>query len=178
MPRWLVGRGARVATTPSQSVNDTNPIPAQLISMSPLPWEAPAYAAFDYNIEQIAPALASQLTMADIAAILNETMSNPSSLEIFQLATTDASGHLISVAPLKVAQTNSTVCRNVTRDGEMTVSDLMTAVGWHRPYARGERPNAPCGWAMAAASVLTVDVEQVEDEIDKISPRPRRSAAF
>ena len=26
---------ARVATTPSQSVNDTNPIPAQLISMSP-----------------------------------------------------------------------------------------------------------------------------------------------
>ena len=34
-PRWLVGRGARVATTPSQSVNDTNPIPAQLISMSP-----------------------------------------------------------------------------------------------------------------------------------------------
>ena len=35
VPRWLVGRGARVATTPSQSVNDTNPIPPQLISMSP-----------------------------------------------------------------------------------------------------------------------------------------------
>ena len=33
VPRWLVGRGARVATTPSQSVNDTNPIPAQLINM-------------------------------------------------------------------------------------------------------------------------------------------------
>jgi hypothetical protein len=32
---------ARVATTPSQSVNDTNPIPAQLISMSPC---APKYA--------------------------------------------------------------------------------------------------------------------------------------
>ena len=52
----------------------------------------------------------------------------------------------------------------------MTVPDLMTAVGWHRPYARGVRPSAPCGWAMAAASVLTVDVEQVEDEIDKTRP--------
>jgi hypothetical protein len=30
VPRWLVGRGARVATTPSQSVNGTNPIPAQI----------------------------------------------------------------------------------------------------------------------------------------------------
>jgi hypothetical protein len=35
VPRWLVGRGARVATTPSPSVNSPNPIPAQLISMSP-----------------------------------------------------------------------------------------------------------------------------------------------
>src|SRR5947208_13250484 len=60
-----------------------------------LPTEAlsPAYAAFDYNIEQIAPPAASQLNMSQIAAILNETVSNPSSWEIFQLATTDASGH-------------------------------------------------------------------------------------
>jgi len=35
VPPWLVGCGARVASTPSQSVNSTNPIPAQLISMSP-----------------------------------------------------------------------------------------------------------------------------------------------
>ena len=48
------------------------------ISTAVLPLEAPApaYAAFDYNIEQIAPAIASQLTMADIAAILNETVNN------------------------------------------------------------------------------------------------------
>jgi hypothetical protein len=76
----------------------------------PLGAFAPAYAAFDYNVEQIAPAVASQLTMADIAAILNETVSNPSSWEIFQLATTDTSGHLVSVAPLKVVQTDSIVC--------------------------------------------------------------------
>src|SRR5438105_2926389 len=60
---------------------------------------APAHAAFDYNTEQIAPAVASQLTITDIAAILNETVSNPSSWEVFQLATTDASGHQVSVAP-------------------------------------------------------------------------------
>ena len=82
------------------------------ISTAVLPLEAPApaYAAFDYNIEQIAPAVASQLTMADIAAILNETVNNPSSWEVFQLATTDARGHQVSVAPLKVVQTDNTVC--------------------------------------------------------------------
>src|SRR5260370_20670851 len=77
----------------------------------PLEAPAPACAAFDYNIEQIAPAIASQLTMADIAAILNETVNNPSSWEVFQLATTDASGHQVSVAPLKLVHTDSTVCR-------------------------------------------------------------------
>jgi hypothetical protein len=76
----------------------------------PLEAPAPAYAAFDYNIEQIAPAVASKLTTGDIAAILNETADNPSAWEIFQLATTDASGNPVSVAPLKVVQTDNTVC--------------------------------------------------------------------
>jgi hypothetical protein len=77
-----------------------------------LPMEAlsPAYAAFDYNIEQVAPPAASQLNMSQIAAILNETVANPNAWEIFQLATTDSSGHQVSVAPLKVVQTDSTVC--------------------------------------------------------------------
>jgi hypothetical protein len=71
---------------------------------------SPAYAAFDYNVEHTAPPAASQLNMSQIAAILNETVSNPSSWEIFQLATTDASGHQISVAPLKLVQTDSILC--------------------------------------------------------------------
>jgi hypothetical protein len=33
---------------------------------------APAYAAYTYNVEQIAPSFASNLTMQQIAAILNE----------------------------------------------------------------------------------------------------------
>src|SRR5260370_31348222 len=77
-----------------------------------LPLEAPAppCAVCDYNIEQIAPAIASQLTMADIAAILNETVNNTSTWKVFQAETTDASGHQVCVAPLKVVQTDSTVC--------------------------------------------------------------------
>jgi hypothetical protein len=76
-----------------------------------LPLGAPAPAfSFDYNIEQIAPDVASQLSMEGIAAILNETVANPSAWEIFQLATTDATGHQVSVAPLKVVQTDSAVC--------------------------------------------------------------------
>src|SRR5689334_13329027 len=71
---------------------------------------SPAYASFDYNIEQIAPEAAGQLTTADVAAILNETAGNPAAWGIFQLSTTDANGHKVSVAPLKVVQTANTVC--------------------------------------------------------------------
>ena len=97
-----------------------------------LPLEAlsPAYAAFDYNIEQIAPAVASQLTMSDIAAILNESVSNPSSWEKFQLATTDASGRLVSVAPLKVVQSDSAACPYVgVYHNQINTSQFATYLG-------------------------------------------------
>jgi hypothetical protein len=97
-----------------------------------LPLEAlsPAYAAFDYNIEQIAPAVASQLTMSDITAILNETVSSPSSWEKFQLATTDASGRLVSVAPLKVVQSDRAACPYVgVYHNQINTSQFATYLG-------------------------------------------------
>src|SRR5260370_8193556 len=75
----------------------------------PLEAPAPACAAFDYNIQQITPAIASQLTMTDIAAILNETVNNPSSLEAFQLPTTAASAHQGSSPPLHALPTHCTI---------------------------------------------------------------------
>jgi hypothetical protein len=105
-------------------------VASMFIALLALEAPASAYAAFDYNIEQIAPAVASQLTSADILAILNETANNPSSWEIFQLATTDASGQPVSVAPLKVVQTNSSVCPYVgVYHNQINITQFATYLG-------------------------------------------------
>src|SRR5215469_11382488 len=71
---------------------------------------ASAYAAYTYNIEQIAPSVASNLTMQQIAAILNETGSNAPYLVAYSLTATRADGSVVSAAPLKVVQTDDSDC--------------------------------------------------------------------
>ena len=71
---------------------------------------APAYAAYTYNIEQIAPSVANNLTMEQIVAILNETGSNAPYLVAYSLTATRANGSVVSAAPLKVVQTDDSDC--------------------------------------------------------------------
>ena len=52
------------------------------------------------------PPVASGLSMAQLAAILNETAPNQPYLAAYQLTTTDAHGAIASAAPLKVAPTD------------------------------------------------------------------------
>jgi hypothetical protein len=59
-------------------------------------------ATYDYVAPQVAPPVASNLGMADVAAILNETAPNPPYLVAYQLTTTDANNNLAGAAPLKV----------------------------------------------------------------------------
>jgi len=67
-------------------------------------------ATYDYVAPQVAPSIASSLTMAQIAAILNETASgqpNDPPFALFQVDTWDnATQTLASAAPLKVVQTD------------------------------------------------------------------------
>src|SRR5271166_2090233 len=63
-------------------------------------------ATYDYVAPQVAPAIASNLGMADIAAILNETAPNPPYLVAYRLTTTDANNTKAGLAPLKVVPTN------------------------------------------------------------------------
>jgi hypothetical protein len=69
-----------------------------------------ACAAYTYNIEEIAPPVASNLTMQQIAAILNETGPNPPYLVAYALSATEANGTIVSAAPLKVVQTDDAAC--------------------------------------------------------------------
>ncbi|MBV8591697.1 MAG: hypothetical protein JO212_16855 [Acetobacteraceae bacterium] len=71
---------------------------------------APADAAYTYNIEEIAPSVASNLTMQQIAAILNETGTNAPYLVAYALSATEANGTVVSAAPLKVVQTDDPNC--------------------------------------------------------------------
>src|SRR5215472_18625696 len=71
----------------------------------------PVYAAYTYNIEEIAPSLASNLTMQQLAAILNETGPTAPYLVAYALTATRADGTLVSAAPLKVGQTDDPDCR-------------------------------------------------------------------
>jgi hypothetical protein len=72
-------------------------------------------ANYDYVAPQVAPQIASSLTMAQIAAILNETASGQSSdppFALYQLKTWDnATQTLASAAPLKVVQTDDSIHR-------------------------------------------------------------------
>jgi hypothetical protein len=69
-----------------------------------------AHAAYTYNIEEIAPSVASNLTMQQIAAILNETGPNSPYLVAYALTATEANGTVVSAAPLKVVQTDDPNC--------------------------------------------------------------------
>jgi len=68
-----------------------------------------ALAAYTYNVEEIAPPVASNLTMPQIAAILNETGPNPPYLVAYGLSA-NAPGGTVSAAPLKDVQTDNTAC--------------------------------------------------------------------
>jgi hypothetical protein len=63
-------------------------------------------ATYDYVAPQVAPPIASQLTMAQLADIFNETAPNPPYLVAYQLTTTDAHGTIAGAAPLKVVPTD------------------------------------------------------------------------
>ena len=63
-------------------------------------------ATYDYVTPQVAPPIASNLEMADIAAVLNETAPNPPYLVAYQLTTTDANNTKAGAAPLKVVPTD------------------------------------------------------------------------
>ncbi|MBV8937575.1 MAG: hypothetical protein JO320_26535 [Alphaproteobacteria bacterium] len=63
-------------------------------------------AAYDYVAPQVAPPVAANLGMADIAAILNETAPNPPYFVAYQLTTTDTHDNLAGAAPLKVVPTD------------------------------------------------------------------------
>ena len=69
-----------------------------------------AYAGYTYNIEEIAPSVAGNLTMQQIAAILNETGPNAPYLVAYALSATEANGTVVSAAPLKVLQTDDADC--------------------------------------------------------------------
>jgi hypothetical protein len=69
-------------------------------------WSPTANAApYDYVSPQVAPPSAGNFAMAEIAAILNETVPNPPYLVAYQL-TTDANGTKAGLAPLKVVPTD------------------------------------------------------------------------
>ena len=63
-------------------------------------------ATYDYVAPQVAPPVASGLSMVQLAAILNETAPNAPYLVAHQLTTTDARGAVASAAPLKVVPTD------------------------------------------------------------------------
>ncbi len=73
---------------------------------------APHYAisANTYNIEQIAPAIAHDLSTSNLAAILNETGPNPAQFVAFKLTAVKADGTVVSAAPLKIVQTDNAAC--------------------------------------------------------------------
>lgn len=63
-------------------------------------------AAYDYVAPQVAPPVAANLGMADIAAILNEIAPNPPYFVAYQLTAIDANNNLAGAAPLKVVPTD------------------------------------------------------------------------
>jgi hypothetical protein len=69
-------------------------------------WNGEAGAAYDYNVSQISPV---PLTMAQIAAILNQTATSSPYLDAYQQTTTDATGATLGLAPAKVVQSDDEV---------------------------------------------------------------------
>jgi hypothetical protein len=64
-----------------------------------------------YNVGEVAPSAANNLTMEQVAAILNETGPNAPYFAAYALTATRADGTGVSAAPLKVVQTNDPDCR-------------------------------------------------------------------
>lgn len=62
-----------------------------------------AEAAYNYATSQISPVA---LTMRQLAAIMNQTATTTPYLDLYQQTTTDATGAVASLAPLKVVQTD------------------------------------------------------------------------
>jgi hypothetical protein len=81
-------------------------VTAVAVSYSGLSSRAGWPASFDYVEPQVAPAIASRLSMAQLAAIFNETAPNPPYLVAYQLTTTDVDGTIAGAAPLKVVPTD------------------------------------------------------------------------
>ena len=67
-------------------------------------------ATYDYVTPQVAPPIASNLGMADIAAILNETAPNPPYLVAYQLTTADANNTKAGAAPLPFVRSSRDGC--------------------------------------------------------------------
>jgi len=68
-------------------------------------------APYDYMAPQVAPSIASGLSMSQIAAILNQTAPNLPYLDAYNQQTTtstDTTNFITTLAPLKVVQTNDT----------------------------------------------------------------------
>ena len=69
-----------------------------------------AYAAYTYNIEEIAPSVASNLKMGQIEAILDETGPNAPYFVAYAMTAFRADGTVVSAAPIKVVQTGYPDC--------------------------------------------------------------------
>ena len=73
------------------------------VGLSPRAGQA---ATYDYMAPQVAPPIASGLSMDQIAAILNQTAPNPPYLDAYgQTTTNDATRSTAGLAPVKVVQT-------------------------------------------------------------------------
>jgi hypothetical protein len=84
-------------------------VSAVAVSYSGLTSRTGQTATYDYVAPQVAPPIANGLSMAEIAAILNETAPNPPYLVAYQLTTTDSKGILAGAAPLKVVPTDDPI---------------------------------------------------------------------
>jgi hypothetical protein len=79
---------------------------ASVVAFSNLQLPTAKAATYDYVAPQVAPSVAKDFGMADIAAILNETAANPPYLVVYRLTTTDANNTKTGAAPLKVVPTD------------------------------------------------------------------------
>jgi hypothetical protein len=99
-----------------------------------------AQPAYDYNVSQIAPPIASTLSMSQIIAILNQQAPNPAYLDAYQQVTvTDSTQAIASLAPLKVVQTGDSAHRYLgVFHNQATISKFATwaafsgdLIQWH-----------------------------------------------
>jgi hypothetical protein len=99
-----------------------------------------AQSAYDYNGSQIAPSIASTLSMSQLIAILNQAAPNTPYLDTYQQVTvTDSTQAIASLAPLKVVQTDDPAHRYLgVFHNQATISKFATwaafssdLIQWH-----------------------------------------------